>query len=82
MDVKLTLKLEEETIKAAKQFAAQRNLSLSRMVEKYFRALVFEDPGTNADFSLLVKELSGIIAFEKDHDFESEYTDYLVKKYS
>ncbi len=40
MKAKLTLKLDKDVIEDAKKFAKSRNVSLSRMVERYFKSLV------------------------------------------
>ena len=40
MKAKLTLKLDKGVIKKAKEYEKNKNISLSRMVEKYFKALV------------------------------------------
>lgn len=39
MDSKLTLKLNREVIEKAKQYAPNKKLSLSRLVEAYFNHL-------------------------------------------
>jgi predicted HicB family RNase H-like nuclease len=40
MEAKLTLKLDKDIIDEAKKYALKKNISLSRMVERYFKALV------------------------------------------
>ena len=35
MDTKLTLKLDQEIIEKAKQYASEKKLSLSRLIENY-----------------------------------------------
>lgn len=78
MDIKLTLKLDEEVIRNAKKAARNEERSLSRMVEDYFRSLnVVREPST--PYTALVRELSGIIDEENVRDVD--YTAYLEKKY-
>ena len=40
MEAKLTLKLDKYIIEEARVYAKNRNLSLSKMVEKYFKSMV------------------------------------------
>ena len=78
MDVKLTLKMDQNVINAMKQYAAQNDKSLSNLVEEFFKSMTAVG-NKNEKISPLVKELSGIIS-EKDLENIS-YTDYLEKKY-
>ena len=81
MDAKLTLKLDKGIIEHAKEYARKKNISLSRMVERYFKAVVEKKPDKEKKYSPLVEELSGIINLDNDFDFREEYTDYLLEKY-
>jgi hypothetical protein len=78
MDVKLTLKMDQNVINSMKQYAAQNDKSLSNLVEEFFKSMTAVGK-KNENISPLVKELSGIIS-EKDLENIS-YTDYLEKKY-
>ncbi|WP_314849331.1 DUF6364 family protein [Treponema lecithinolyticum] len=78
MDVKLTLKMDQNVINSMKQYAAQNDKSLSNLVEEFFKSMTAVGK-KNGNISPLVKELSGIIS-EKDLENIS-YTDYLEKKY-
>ena len=78
MDVKLTLKMDQNVINSMKQYAAQNDKSLSNLVEEFFRSMTAVG-NKNENISPLVKKLSGIIS-EKDLENIS-YTDYLEKKY-
>ena len=78
MDVKLTLKMDQNVINSMKQYAAQNDKSLSNLVEEFFKSMMAVG-NKNGNISPLVKELSGIIS-EKDLENIS-YTDYLEKKY-
>ena len=40
MNSKLTLKLDQETIELAKEYAKDKNTSLSKMIENYLRLIV------------------------------------------
>ena len=78
MNVKLTLKMDQNVINAMKQYAAQNDKSLSNLVEEFFKSMTAAG-NKNENISPLVKELSGIIS-EKDLK-NINYTDYLKKKY-
>jgi len=79
METKLTLKLDKNTIDQAKIYAKRNNLSLSKMVEKYFKSLTEEK--TSKKNSKLVDELSGIISLNKEIDNKDEKLSYLLEKY-
>ena len=58
MATKLTLTLDKETIKAAKEYAKRNNISLSGIVELYFRAL--SSKTRDHRISPITRELSGM----------------------
>lgn len=77
MQTKLTLRLEEELIQQAKEYAKQHNKSLSQIVGDYFRMLSQqpEDSSTPP----LTRSLTGILKGNKiDQD---DYKHYLRDKY-
>jgi hypothetical protein len=80
MDTKLTLKLDKYVIDEAKRYAKKRNISLSRIVETYFKSLL-EKKKSKQDYSSLVKELSGVIHLDEGFDSREDYTNYLSEKY-
>jgi len=61
MSTKLTLTLDKEVIEGAKKYAKKKNISLSGIVELYFKTL----PSDTKDFKIgpITKELSGIASF-------------------
>ena len=62
MDAKLTLKLNKETIRKAKKYAKENNISLSRLIEKQMDALVGNEVSVDAEnFSIEVNDLIGIL---------------------
>ena len=81
METKLTLKLDKEVISAAKKYAKKRNISLSKMVEKYFSSLIKTKRGEKK-YTPIVNELSGIIYLEKEFNLKEEFGQYLSDKYS
>ena len=81
MEAKLTLKLDKSVIENAKEYARRKNISLSRMVERFFKAVVEKKPDQEKNYSPLIEELSGVINWDNDFDFREDYTNYLVEKY-
>ena len=64
METKLTLKLERDVIESAKKYAEKNNKSLSRLVEDFFRNMVYEN-NSSVKYPPLIEKLSGVIS-EKD----------------
>lgn len=61
MSTKLTLTLDKKVIEFAKKYARQNNISLSGIVELYFRSL--SSGARNTEVGPITKELSGIASF-------------------
>ena len=80
MDTKLTLKLEQEIIEKAKEYAKSRKTSLSKLIENYLQKITSQNEG-NEKITPLVKSLSGIIDLPKDFDHKDGYADFLINKY-
>lgn len=79
MDTKLTLKLDKLVIKSAKEYAKEKNISLSKMIENYLQAIT-NKRNKEIEISPLVQSLIGVIGQQKN-DYKKDYTDYLSKKY-
>jgi hypothetical protein len=80
MDTKLTLKLDDEIIEKAKEYAKVRKISLSDLIENYLQKLT-TDKKSDKTITPLVKSLSGIINLPKDYNDKEDYTNYLTNKY-
>jgi hypothetical protein len=80
MDTKLTLKLNEDVIEKAKEYAKAKKISLSDLIENYLHKLT-EDKKSNKSITPLVKSLSGVISLPKEYNDKEDYTDYLTNKY-
>ena len=80
MDTKLTLKLNEDIIEKAKEYAKAKKTSLSDLIENYLQKLT-NDKKNNKTITPLVKSLSGVINLPKDYNNKKDYTDYLTNKY-
>lgn len=82
MDTKLTLKLNQEIIEKAKQYAADKKLSLSRLIENYLHNLTVEKTKpSNLQISPFVKSLSTKLKLPVDYDLKKDRTEYLENKY-
>lgn len=79
MDTKLTLKLDKLIIESAKEYAKERNISLSKMIENYLQAITNKQK-KETEISPLVQSLIGVIG-NQNEDYQKDYTDYLSKKY-
>ncbi len=80
MDTKLTLKLNENIIEKAKEYAKSKKISLSDLIENYLQKLT-DDKKSKNRITPLVKSLSGVISLPKDYNYKKDYTDYLTNKY-
>ena len=82
MDTKLTLKLNQHIIERAKQYAADKKLSLSRLIENYLNSITSGNSSDNEiEVSPFVKSLSSKINIPTDYDYKTEYANHLEKKH-
>ncbi|MBK0369209.1 DUF6364 family protein [Flavobacterium agrisoli] len=81
MDTKLTLKLDQEIIEKAKQYASEKKISLSRLIENYLNSLTSENRADDLQISPFVKSLSSGIKIPADYDYKKDRADYLEQKY-
>jgi len=80
MDIKLTLKLDKDTIEKAEVYARRRGQSLSELVENYLRFIVREEEPEEL-YTPLLRELGGVVKLPAGYDLKEEYTKYLIEKY-
>lgn len=82
MDSKLTLKLNENVIERAKKYAADKKLSLSRLIENYLDSLT-HDQKEDLEISPFVRSISTgkSIPLNAEKDLKSSYIDILEKKH-
>ncbi len=81
MNTKLTLSIEENTIKRAKDYAKSHNRSLSDLIETYLNALTVEDSNEDIEISPYVRSISAGHTIAADLDHRAEYGKHLDKKY-
>ena len=58
METKLTLKLNQQVIERAKKYASEKQISLSKMIENYLKALTITEEGEDIQTSPFVKSMS------------------------
>ena len=78
MNSKLTLLLDDDVIRKAKDYSKSNETSLSKLVEEYFKALSIQQTH-KVKTSTIVSETAGILKGAKIS--EDDYTDYLIEKY-
>lgn len=83
MNTKLTLTIEQEIIKRAKEYAKGKNRSLSDIIENYLKILTKEEPKKKArKLNPIVKSLKGSFKIpKKDMDYKKELRNRLEEKY-
>ena len=81
MDTKLTLKLNQRVIEKAKEYASNKKVSLSRIVEAYLQSLTSENDTSEFQISPFVKSIATGTEIPTDLDYKKEYSDYLIEKH-
>jgi hypothetical protein len=81
MNTKLTLTIEREIIERAKEYAKEKNRSLSDIIENYLKILTKEDTGNKGkQLNPVVKSLKGSFK-DNNMDYKKELRNRLEKKY-
>jgi 1-aminocyclopropane-1-carboxylate deaminase/D-cysteine desulfhydrase-like pyridoxal-dependent ACC family enzyme len=82
MNTKLTLTIEQEIIERAKNYAKEKNRSLSDIIENYLKALTKEEQNhKKKELGQVVKSLKGSFKRPKNMDYKKELKNRLEKKY-
>lgn len=83
MESKLTLKLNKDIISWAKEYARSHDLSLSKIVESYFKTLASQTDVKEDEDELtpFVKSFRTGIKVPLDEDCKNVFTDYMEMKY-
>ncbi len=82
MNTKLTLTIEQEIIKRAKDYAKEKNRSLSDIIENYLKVLTKEEQKQkNKKLNPIVKSLKGSFKMPKNMDYKKELRNRLEEKY-
>ena len=88
MKTKLTLVMEDEVIYNAKQYAKNKEESLSSLVENYLKAVALgqtnqtENKRSVKKVSSPIEKYRGIINLPTDYDHKNEIAKYLLGKYN
>jgi hypothetical protein len=81
MTTKLTLRLDDRVINKAKKTARTRGVSLSRMVEDYFKSVVDQESQEVRESPVLY-EVSGVLSGKQDAaKLRAEYRKHLTEKH-
>lgn len=86
METKLTLRLNDNVIQRAKEYARSHKISLSKIIESYLDSITKEKEEEKKEkkkitITPLVESLSGVINLPADFDHKKEYRDFLEEKY-
>lgn len=82
MNTKLTLTIEREIIERAKEYAKEKNRSLSDIIENYLKIITKEDhENIGKPLNPVVKSLKGSFKTNKIMDYKKELRNRLEKKY-
>jgi len=83
MATKLTLTLNDKVIESAKKYSRKNNISLSKLVEFYFKTISEPDKDNkNENIPPITKELSGIAKFDdKGKSYKELLQEALTKKF-
>ena len=82
MNTKLTLTLENDVIKIAKDFAKEKGQSLSELVENYFKLLTKNSKTESShELSPRVKALKGILKVNEGFDYKEVLEEEILKKH-
>lgn len=82
MNTKLTLTIEQEIIQKAKEYAKNKNRSLSDIIENYLKILTKEEKAKELKkLNPIVKSLKGSFKMPKNMDYKKELRNRLEEKY-
>ena len=82
MNTKLTLTIEQEIIKRAKDYAKEKNRSLSDIIENYLKVLTKEEKQQkDKKLNPVVSSLKGSFKMPKNMDYKKELRNRLEEKY-
>ena len=82
MNTKLTLTIEKEVIEKAKEYAKEKNRSLSDIIENYLKILTTEEKKQVTEpLNPIVNSLKGSFKTSKKMDYKKELEKRLEEKY-
>lgn len=81
MKSKLTLNVDKDLVCKAKLYARSSGISLSDLVESYFKILTSKEADTQDDLTPKVKSLMGSMEVSEDFDYKADLSDQLSRKF-
>lgn len=82
MNTKLTLTIEQDVIQKAKEYAKDKNRSLSDIIENYLKSLTQEKRDENKPkLTPIVKSLKGSFKMPENFDYKKELKKALEEKH-
>ena len=81
MTTKLTILVEEETIKRAKKYSAQTGQSLSKIIENYLDSVTLKQESNATRFSPRIKRLMGSVKLPKDFNHKKAVEEAVKEKF-
>ena len=82
MKKRITLTIDEDCIRAAKEYAKREGKSVSGLLEEYFAKYGEPiEPLRREEMSPLVRSLTGILKDADIKDYRAEYRKHLEEKY-
>ena len=80
MKSKLTLNVDKDLVCKAKVYARSSGISLSDLVENYFKILTNKATDTENELTTRVKSLMGSIEVSEDFDYKADLSDKIRKR--
>ncbi len=78
MTTKLTLSIDEQTVKKIKQYSKEEGISISKIAEEHFNKIASKSRRKKLD----ITKLRGVFGKEsKNFDWKKIKTEHLVEKY-
>jgi len=81
MNTKLTLSLDSDVIKAAKDYAKKSGRSLSQVIEGYLKKITYHPSDSNLSIGEDLQELYGCIKLPKEQNDKEAIRSILIKKH-
>lgn len=86
METKLTLRMDEKIIHAAKNYAQKQGISLSKLVANYLEIISVKAPSAKSrapfESTPILSEITGVLRkTSRRKDLREEYHDHLEEKY-
>ena len=79
MSAKITLYSDDNIIKKMKEYAKEHNTSVSKIVNKYFKTLLLDEPNEIKSKAIISNSLYGVL--ENSDIKQDDYKGYLESKY-